>query len=240
MNFVVLFPEEWNRGSEVTLSVERSRYLRATHNLKKGDPHAAVLLERSRGQVILLDDASEQVTLQILTGEPIAAQPLTAIVAVPRPQILKKVLSQAAMLGIAVLHLVRAEKTEKSYLTSHVLDRQSLQRELLLGIEQGGSCELPHVELHDRFVPFIERLSAEKSHRTLSVVGSLRAASILAPRPLSAQESAAFAIGPEAGWNEFEEQQFEKCGFNLVSLGARILRVDTAFVYIASKFILSV
>ncbi len=45
---------------------------------------------------------------------------------------------------------------------------------------------------------------------------------VLSPR------STAVAIGVETGWSEYEIEQFQKAGFLPVSLGDRILRVETA------------
>ena len=36
------------------------------------------------------------------------------------------------------------------------------------------------------------------------------------------------AIGPEAGWNDFEIEYFEKFGFRKFKLSEYILRVETA------------
>ncbi|MFA6465072.1 MAG: RsmE family RNA methyltransferase, partial [Desulfurivibrionaceae bacterium] len=41
-------------------------------------------------------------------------------------------------------------------------------------------------------------------------------------------QRAILAIGPEGGWVDFEVQHFKEQGFMAFSLGARILRVDTA------------
>jgi len=38
------------------------------------------------------------------------------------------------------------------------------------------------------------------------------------------------AVGPEGGWNEFEMRLFEAQGFEVVALGLRTLRSDTACV----------
>ena len=43
-----------------------------------------------------------------------------------------------------------------------------------------------------------------------------------------------FVIGPEGGISDIEENILSSNGFDLVSLGTRVLRVETACIYIAS------
>jgi len=43
-----------------------------------------------------------------------------------------------------------------------------------------------------------------------------------------------FVIGPEGGISIKEEEQLESFGFLPISLGKRIMRVETAAIYIAS------
>jgi len=46
--------------------------------------------------------------------------------------------------------------------------------------------------------------------------------------PEKAKQPIIMAIGPEGGWSDAEAQQFQQMGFHFASLGARILRSDTA------------
>lgn len=53
---------------------------------------------------------------------------------------------------------------------------------------------------------------------------------------LSSDESALFLVGPEGGFSPKEALEAETNGFAFVSLGKRILRAETASIYIASVF----
>lgn len=54
---------------------------------------------------------------------------------------------------------------------------------------------------------------------------------------LDPQQATIFATGPEGGWSEKELISFEQAGFTAVSLGARILRSETAVVAAMAAFV---
>lgn len=53
---------------------------------------------------------------------------------------------------------------------------------------------------------------------------------------IKAGESALFLIGPEGGFSPKEAALAEDAGFSFVSLGKRILRAETASIFVASSF----
>ena len=79
-------------------------------------------------------------------SEPPAKLPLTLVLALPRPRVLKRCLAAAAALGVEHLVLLGAWRVEKSYWQSPVLAER--ERYLCLGLEQvreesgaGGAAE---------------------------------------------------------------------------------------------------
>mgnify|MGYP003707678491 CR=1 FL=1 len=76
--------------------------------------------------------------------------------ALPRPKMLKRLLVDAASLGIKNIVLVNAAKVDKSYWQTPNLKGELLREKLLLGLEQAGDPVMPSLRLAPRFRPFVE------------------------------------------------------------------------------------
>jgi RsmE family RNA methyltransferase len=165
------------------------------------------------------------------------------VLAMPRPQSLKKILQSAATLGVASIQLIAAERVERSYFSSPLLRAENIRAQLLLGLEQGVATRMPQIEILPRFRP--ERLSAADSlvfdaysqkarsrllaHPTVtrSLLQTYRSAGA-AGELFDDSGSLLLAIGPEGGWLPAEVRAFEDRGFRSFHLGHRVLRVETA------------
>ena len=157
--------------------------------------------------------------------------PLDLILALPRPIMLKRVLSQITTLGVGTIHLINANRVEKSFWEAGLLQPQEYRQHLLHGLEQAVDTRMPEIRLHPRFKPFIEDfcptivgayrypLLAEPAgeHRLADVVGEKNGRILL-------------AVGPEGGWVTYELDKFREQGFLCCSIGERILKVDTAII----------
>jgi RsmE family RNA methyltransferase len=102
----------------------------------------------------------------------------------------------------------------------------------ILGLEQSGDTILPTIRLHRLFTPFVRgELSVEIGNKMalLAQPGS----AIEAPR--HADQSVVLAIGPEGGFIDREVETFQEIGFTSVSLGPRILRVETAIACLVGR-----
>jgi RsmE family RNA methyltransferase len=84
---------------------------------------------------------------------------------------------------------------------------------------------LPELIIRNRFKPFIEDELPEISANTEKIVahpGDHPACPVALNKPCT------LAIGPEGGFIPYEIEKFQEAGFDCVSLGERILRVETA------------
>lgn len=232
MNYLAIFPEELRGEREAVLSGGRALRALAIHELRSGVETAAFVYGGGRGKVFVRRAEPHEVVLELALHEaPLASVPFEAIVAVPRPQTVRKLLQLAGALGISALHLIRSENVVKSYLSSKRLDPSEISEDLLLGMEQSGASLPPAVAIHERFKPFVEDVLPRRiTAGALCLAADTRAVGSLAAVALEAPDQKIFAaLGPEAGWNSFEIDQFERLGFLPVSLGDRMLRVETAF-----------
>ncbi len=82
--------------------------------------------------------------------------PLNLVLALPRPKMLKRLLIDAASLGIKRIVLINAWKVDKSYWRTPNLKAGLLREKLLLGLEQAGDTVLPELIQAPRFRPFVE------------------------------------------------------------------------------------
>ncbi len=159
------------------------------------------------------------------------------LLALPRPIMLRRVLSQVTALGVGTIYLVNANRVEKSFWDAGLLEEKEYRPHLIHGLEQAVDTLLPNIRIHRRFRPFVEdvlpHLASQYSHLLL--------AHPLEEKKLShcldncSTERVLYAVGPEGGWVDFEVEKLLAAGMQSFSLGARILKVDTAVVAIHSR-----
>jgi RsmE family RNA methyltransferase len=102
----------------------------------------------------------------------------------------------------------------------------------ILGLEQAGDTILPVIRLHKLFKPFVrDQLPAQLKGKFALLANP--GAHAEAPRRI--QEHVVLAIGPEGGFINREVETFRDIGFTEVSLGSRILRVETALAFLIGR-----
>lgn len=150
------------------------------------------------------------------------------ILAVPRPKSLKKLLPEIVALGVGRLTLIRSWRVALPYLSSPLLT-PGAQRPLIEdGLMQAGCTRPPIVEVMPKFRPFVEEVGPTLTADLKLVAHPHAHAALSGLRP--GRAAVTLAIGPEGGWIASEVASFEQAGFRPVTLGDRILRVETACV----------
>jgi 16S rRNA (uracil1498-N3)-methyltransferase len=229
MNLILLFESDFTDEGRVRLAGRRLAHVADVHRASVGDSLIVGLLggRIGRGTVTRLDrDALEMdVALDRDPPPPLA---LTLILALPRPKVLNRVIAGAASLGVKRIHLVNAWRVEKSYWKSPRVSDDNLQAQAILGLEQARDTVLPEITLHRLFRPFIESFAPSG----LALVAHPGAATEC---PRNAGSTVTLAIGPEGGFIASELESFERAGFRPVSIGPRILRVETAVAALVSR-----
>ncbi|WP_045860476.1 16S rRNA (uracil(1498)-N(3))-methyltransferase [Teredinibacter purpureus] len=234
MNLLLLQAKHIQSASPIALSKKQSEHIINVLKLSTGDSLRVGVINGQMGYATVVSlGETVYIALQTLDQQPTPALPLTLILALPRPQMIKRILQTIACMGVERLCLIQTSKVEKSFWQSPAVTDESIESQLILGLEQGVATQLPIIEKHLRFRPFAED--------TLPSLTTAQNSYIAHPGPysecprLSLEQRATVAIGPEGGFSEQEVGYFEKCGFTPVQMGARILKVETAVTALLAK-----
>lgn len=183
--------------------------------------------QRARVEVVGLGDDGS-VDLLVIDEEPTpAALPLTLLLGLPRPHTAKRILFEAASLGVRAIHFFETEQGEPSYAQSSLWKTDEWRERLRLGAEQAFSTHLPEVAMH---ADLQSALSELYTAEVKVVLDNYEAdAALPAVLPASAK-NAVLALGAERGWSAGERDVFRKNGWRLAHMGAQVLRAETACV----------
>lgn len=236
---LILFDRQELRGNRLLLQDRRAEHVVAVLGVEPGALVRVGEIGGRMGRARVAAIGPGAVELEVVLDSPPPPAPrIDLILALPRPIMLKRILYQAAVLGVGHIHLLRSRRVEKSYFQASLLAPDALREVLLLGLEQAVDTRLPGVTLHDRFRPFVEDTAARMSHGWKLLAhpgGETDLDGLFAARGPGAEERALLAIGPEGGWIDFEVELFRAAGFLPFSIGSRILRVDTAVVALLGR-----
>jgi RsmE family RNA methyltransferase len=213
-------------SNKITVRDRRLQHLLQVHKASPGDTLRIGEVNGLMGEAAILQIDTEAAVLAFeLSLPPPPKLPLSLVLALPRPKMLRRILRSAAELGVAELHLINSYRVEKSYWQSPVLERATVREYLLQGLEQSRDTCLPVVHCHQRFKPFVEDSLPgllAGTHALLAHPGEHP------PCPRNIDEKCLLVIGPEGGFIPYEVEQLQRAGCQAVSVGARILRVENA------------
>jgi 16S rRNA (uracil1498-N3)-methyltransferase len=227
MNLILLFEDDFiGDPRRVRLHGRRQAHVLGVHRAQIGETLRVGLLNGQLGTgriTALSTDALEMdVTLDQAPPAPLS---LTLLLALPRPKNLKRVLQCVTAMGVKRIVLMNAWRVEKSFWESPVLQPATVREQLVLGLEQAGDTLLPEVMLRPRFKPFVEDEVPALRRDTRALLAHPQAPR---PCPRDVREPVTLAVGPEGGFIDYELELLQAQGFEAVSLGQRILRVEHA------------
>ena len=157
MNLLLLEPADFISDSKVTLGGRRLQHLLEVQRVSEGTSLRAGLVNGRIGEATVLRLTPQTAELAVVLSQPPPpALPVTLLLAMPRPKMLRRILQTVATMGVKQLYLVNSWRVEKSYWQSPWLAPEAIREQLLLGLEQGCDTQLPQVLIRPRFKPFVE------------------------------------------------------------------------------------
>ncbi|MDX1692823.1 MAG: 16S rRNA (uracil(1498)-N(3))-methyltransferase [Ketobacteraceae bacterium] len=231
MNLILIHPGEWpdNAGNEaeVTLTDRRFEYIRSIHKPAPGDQLRVGLIHGKIGSGTVVALTEQQITLKVTLDQlPPEPSQATLVLALPRPQALKRILQAVTTFGVKDIYLMGCKRVEKSFWQTPALKKESVQELLLLGMEQAKDTLTPSIHLRPRFRPFVEDELSNLVTNQQAIVAHPKETACAFPDRISLPTF--IAIGPEGGFIPHEVEMLEAIGFQPRSLGPRILKVETA------------
>lgn len=249
VNLILFEPAE--TAVPLPRSDPRAGHLLDVLRRQPGDMFDAGLVNGPRGKGTLVRVGERALELSFVWGAPpLPLEPLTLLLGLPRPQTARKILQEAAALGVARMDFFVSEKGEGGYARSTLWSSGEWRRHLLAGAAQAFDTRLPEVESGVTLAAAVERLPKAGCRLALD---NYEAAQELGPATIGPNvggvpsprgnepggeitpghkdsPSVTLALGPERGWSAAERNLLRAQGFTLVHLGPRVLRVETAVV----------
>lgn len=233
MNLLLLTPEDCPAPGRARLTGRRLRHVREVHRAAAGDRLRVGLVGGLMGEGLITALDHEALELEFTLAEaPPPKLPLTLLLGLPRPKMLRRVFQTVAAMGVQRLVLMNSYRVEKSFWESPWLRPEAVHEQLLLGLEQARDTVLPEVVLEPRLKPFVEDRLPALCRNSLCLAAHPVAAEAC---PVAIAAPVTLAIGPEGGFIPYEVELLQAAGFRAVHLGPRILRVETAVTALVAR-----
>jgi 16S rRNA (uracil1498-N3)-methyltransferase len=232
MNIVLLDPRQTE--SEIwTISAKRQlEHLRTHVDIQVEDTLKVGIREGQRYLTEIVEVTEQAIQLKPIKEEMVPAKlPVTLIVAMPRPKVLRRLIMDSVTLGVEKIILLHSYRVDKSYWQTPFL--QQLDQYITLGLEQAGDTIAPKIEIHKRFKPFVEDvlpglITAECPAYVAHPYVDIK-------MPFAIDHPCSIVIGPEGGFIPYEVDLLIKNGCQAVSLGNRIIRTETVIPYVLGR-----
>jgi len=233
VNLILLSENDFTRENCVQLQGRRLKHVMEIHRASVGDRLSVGLLNGPLGKGTITTLTPDSVTLELhFDQQPPVPLPVTLILALPRPKMLKRVLMASSSMGVKRMFLINSFRVEKSFWKSPLLRKERIDEFLSLGLEQAKDTVVPEVLQRPLFKPFVEDELPAVIKDTLALVAHPTS---LHPCPRDTKKHVTLAIGPEGGFIPYEIEKLAAIGFMPVSLGQRPLRVETVVPALLSK-----
>lgn len=233
MNLCLITAADYVAKNQVVLKGQRFKHIIEVLGCDEGDSFAAGLVDGKMGRAEIVAIGHDEMLCQVdLNSPPPAKLPLTLILALPRPKMLKRILRTVAELGVTRLVLLNTWKVEKSYWQTPFLADDIVTEQFMLGLEQAKDTVLPELIIAKRFKPFVEdELPSLIKNSKARIAHPGQGNSC----PIATNEPTSLAIGPEGGFTDYEVDKLIAVGFEPFNMGNRILRVETAVTACIAK-----
>lgn len=214
----------------------RARHILSVLKIKEGGVFYIGFVNGPRALAKLVSRNNEgAIKLVVVDIEPAPkCLPIDLLIAVPRPHTAKRILYEAASIGVRSLNFFTAQKTEPSYLKSRLWEQGHFKERLHLGAEQSFATHIPEVLLFKQLDSAIEHFSGRDDLIALDNYGAKKSLGQVMQKESKTTSNqkdlrqCALAFGPEGGFTDYERAQLQDKHWFLAHLGPRVLRLETA------------
>ncbi|MFT5034057.1 MAG: 16S rRNA (uracil1498-N3)-methyltransferase [Bacteroidia bacterium] len=233
MNCILLEVRELDASGVAHISGARFEHIRDILRAKTGESIKVGIIGGKLGLATITALTNDSIELNVCCDEPPPAKlPLTLILALPRPKAARRLCRTIAELGVPKLILLNSYRVEKSYWQSPLLAPDKVRDYFIEGLQQAGDTIMPELQIEQRFKPFVEdRLAAITNNTRALVAHPYNAEST----PSAEQSPTVLAVGPEGGFIPYEIDKLKAAGMQTISIGERILKVETAVPTLLAK-----
>lgn len=233
MNLLLLLPDNMLTPNQARVSGRQLKHMHETLKVSEGKQLTVGLLNDRIGIASIAQLNKQEAVLDIeWRSQPPSALPITLIIGLPRPKMLKRIIQTASTMGVKELYFINSWKVEKSFWLSPWLSDDKLFENCVLGLEQAKDTVLPNIHLRKLFKPFVEDELPGIAAESLKLLAHPVSHQ---PCPSDIKQQTTLIIGPEGGFTPYEVGKLEEAGFDTVHLGPRILRVETAVPVLLSR-----
>lgn len=237
MNIILLEHNTPDDRFEVQLSEHAHRHCVEVIKPEVGSHLKVGVYAGKLGVGTVLEHSKTRTVLKVeLLEPPPRKEPVCLVLALPRPKMLRRILSASIELGVETIHIINSYRVEKSYWQSPYLRPDAIKTTIHTALEQAGDTVPPGLHWHKGFKPFAEdHLPALVRSYPNAWLGDHRVQTRLDPS--NRDEPRLIAIGPEGGFISYEVDVLQCAGLQPANLGARIMRVETAVSALLGKLI---
>ena len=237
MNIILLEPNTWGDHFEVRLSERAHKHCVEVIKPDVGSQLKVGVYGGKLGLGTVLEHSTTSTVLEVRLSElPPRKEPLCLVLALPRPKMLRRILSASIELGVETIHIINSCRVEKSYWQSPYLKPDAIETTTRTALEQAGDTIPPALHWHKGFKPFAEDHLPDLVRSYPSAwLGDHRVQTQLDKS--NRNDPRLIAIGPEGGFIPYEIDLLQRAGLQAVNLGPRIMRVETAVSALLGKLI---
>ena len=174
MNRILLEHTEVDSAGCATLVGRPLEHVRKVLQVKEGNTLRVGLINGPVGTAHVERVYAEGVDIRCVWERELKRSGIDLILGLPRPKVMRRLWPHIAMLGVDRLFLIRAEKVERYYFDSHVLDPEVYEPLLLTGVEQAGCTQLPKVSIEKQTIIKISGVDKELVSKIAADIKTLK------------------------------------------------------------------
>ncbi|MUL37725.1 16S rRNA (uracil(1498)-N(3))-methyltransferase [Gloeocapsopsis dulcis] len=207
-------------NEQIMLATEQQHYLGRVLRLREGDRFIAMDGTGNSWLAVFLGNQA-QVLESIVVGSELKV-PVTLILALPKGNGFDEVVRCCTEIGVSCIVPVLSDRTLLQP------SPQKLERWRRIAKEAAEQSERSIIPTILEPIPLNQALATATAKHLYFCVARRHDPHLQTVLPLSTTAEIAIAIGPEGGWTTQEIESAIAAGFQLVSLGNRVLRAVTA------------